>query len=327
MRSAGTQTFEVEVQEQHPVSRTFLVTKDSFGSLPDGQNGVLGFARDITFRKAAELTIQEREKRFRAIMENAYDLITEADSEGRFLYVSPNFKESLGYSSQDLLGTSVFAPVHPEDRERVVEEFCQGMKTHGSGRSVYRYRHQNGEYRWFESTGRAFQTALGELRAVVISRDITQRKQWEDALESIVKGNVLPGSPNFFEVLVGELAKALQVSMVFLSERIEKNDSKARTLAFWNQDHFEPSTVYECMGGPCERVLGGDPVGHPSGVQQLFPRSEAIRALRVEAYYGTPLFNSKNEVVGNLALLGYATVCSFLSRAKSFEDFCGTSGS
>ncbi|MCA9420843.1 MAG: PAS domain-containing protein, partial [Nitrospira sp.] len=63
MQSAGTQTFEVEVQEQHPVSRTFLVTKDSFGSLPDGQNGVLGFARDITFRKAAELIIQEREKR------------------------------------------------------------------------------------------------------------------------------------------------------------------------------------------------------------------------------------------------------------------------
>ena len=303
MQSAGTQTFEVEVQEQHSVSRTFLVTKDSFGTLPDGQNGVLGFARDITFRKAAELIIQEREKRFRTIMENAYDLITEADSEGRFLYVSPNFKESLGYSSQDLLGTSVFAPVHPEDRERVVEEFCQGMKTQGSGRSVYRYRHQNGEYRWFESTGRAFQAALGELRAVVISRDITQRKQWEDALEAIVKGNVLPGSPNFFEVLVGELAKALQVSMVFLSERIEKNDSKARTLAFWNQDHFEPPTVHECMGGPCERVFEGDPVSYPSEVQQLFPRSEAVQALKVEAYYGTPLFNSRNEVVGNLALL------------------------
>jgi PAS domain S-box-containing protein len=303
MQSAGTQTFEIEVQEQHPVSRTFLVTKDSFGSLPDGQNGVLGFARDITFRKAAELIIQEREKRFRAIMENAYDLITEADSEGRFLYVSPNFKESLGYSTQDLLGTSVFAPVHPEDRDRVVEEFCQGMKTHGSGRSVYRYRHQNGEYRWFESTGRAFQTALGELRAVVISRDITQRKQWEDALKAIVKGNVIPGSPNFFEVLVGELAKALQVPMVFLSERIEQNATKARTLAFWNQDHFEPSSEYDCLGGPCEQVFQGSPVDQPSGVQHLFPRSETIRTLGVEAYYGIPLFNAQNEVVGNLALL------------------------
>ncbi|MDH5699969.1 MAG: PAS domain S-box protein, partial [Nitrospirota bacterium] len=137
MRGEGTQTFEVEVQERQSVSRTFLVTKDSFGHSPNGQSGVLGFARDITFRKAAELTIQEREKRFRAIMENAYDLITEADAEGRFLYVSPNFKESLGYSSADLLGTSVFAPVHPEDREKVVAEFCQGMKTQGSGRSVY----------------------------------------------------------------------------------------------------------------------------------------------------------------------------------------------
>ena len=303
MGSAGTQIFEVEVQEQHPVSRTFLVTKDSFGSLPEGQNGVLGFARDITFRKAAELTIQEREKRFRAIMENAYDLITEADSEGRFLYVSPNFKECLGYSSQDLLGTSVFAPVHPDDREMVVEEFCQGMKTQSCGRSVYRYQHQNGEYRWFESTGRAFQSALGEIRAVVISRDITERKQSEDALAAIVKGNVIPGSPNFFEVLVGELAKALQVSMVFLSERVDVAGSKARTLAFWNQDHFEAQPEYDCLGGPCEGVFEGNPVHYPSGVQQLFLRSETIQSLSVEAYYGVPLFNSKNEVVGNLALL------------------------
>ncbi|HBP87857.1 MAG TPA: hypothetical protein DD706_09195, partial [Nitrospiraceae bacterium] len=303
MCCAGTQTFEVEVQDQHPVSRTFLVTKDSFGSSPKGQSGVLGFARDITFRKAAELTIQEREKRFRAIMENAYDLITEADVEGRFLYVSPNFKEALGYTSQDLLGTSVFAPVHPEDREGVVAEFCNGMKTQGSGRSVYRYRHQNGEYRWFESTGRAFQTALGELRAVVISRDITQRKQSEDALATIVKGTVIPGSPNFFEVLVGELAKALCVSMVFLSERIEGAGSQARTLAFWNQDHFEPSSEYDCLGGPCEQVFQGSPVDYPSGVQRLFPRSETIQSLAVEAYYGIPLFNAQHEVVGNLALM------------------------
>jgi PAS domain S-box-containing protein len=168
---------------------------------------------------------------------------------------------------------------------------------------VYRYRHQSGEYRWFESTGRAFQTALGEVRGVVISRDITQRKQSEDALEAIVKGNMIPGSPNFFEILVSELSKALHVSMVLLSERMEDAGSKARTLAFWSQDHFEAPSEYDCLGGPCEQVFEGNPVEYSSGVQQLFPGSETIQTLAVEAYYGIPLFNSQNQVVGNLALM------------------------
>ena len=316
LRGAGTQAFEVEKLEQQAVSRTFLVIKEPLGCSQISQGGVIGFAHDITFRKAAELAIKEREKRYRAIMENAYDLIAEVDVEGRFLYVSPNFRDILGYSSKDLLGTSIFSPVHADDREEVLAEFQQGMMTQGSGRSIYRYRHHGGEYRWFESTGRVFQTALGELRGVVISRDITQRKQLEDALEAIVKGNLIPGCPNFFETVVGELAKALKIPMVFLSERIEEGDDKARTLAFWNQDHFEPSSEYECLGGPCEQVFGGTPVAYQSEVKQLFPRSERIQELAIEAYFGVPLFNSQNEVVGNLALMDTRPV--YLSSQEQY---------
>ncbi|MGD9850183.1 MAG: PAS domain S-box protein [Nitrospirales bacterium] len=303
-RGEGTQIFEVEVVERQAVSRTFLVTKEPFGFSQTGDNGVLGFAHDITFRKAAELTILEREKRYRAIMENAYDLIAEIDVQGQFLYVSPNFKEVLGYTPKELLGSNIFLHVHPDDRDAVVAEFQRGMTSEGVGQSVYRYKDRQGAYRWFESTGKVFRTALGELRGVVVSRDITQRKLSEDALEAIVKGNVIPGSPNFFEILVAELAKVLNVSMVFLSERIEAGvGKKARVLAFWNLDHFEPPSEYDCLGGPCEQVLDGHSIDLVSGVKQRFPRSETIQVLAVEAYFGIPLVNSKKEVVGNLAIM------------------------
>jgi signal transduction histidine kinase len=48
---------------------------------------------------------------------------------------------------------------------------------------VFRYRHKNGEWRWFESTGRPFRTAAGEIRVMVVSRDITARKHAEEALQ------------------------------------------------------------------------------------------------------------------------------------------------
>lgn len=297
------QTFEVDVVGQQAVSRTFLVTKAPFVLSHDHPHGVLGFAHDVTSRKAAEITIQERAKRYRAIMENAYDLIAEVDADGRFLYVSPSFKEVLGYSPKDLLGTTIFSLVHPDDRHGAMGEFRQGMQTQSSGRFVCRYRHDEGNYRWFESTGRVFQTVLGELRGVVISRDITQRKQSEEAFEAIVKGTVAPGSPNFFKQLVEELAKALGIPMVFLAEKVEGQVPRIRALAFWNADHFEPPMEYECSQGPCALVYEGQAVQFPSGVQDRFPDVELVQRFAVEAYYGVPLMNSQCVVVGNLALM------------------------
>jgi PAS domain S-box-containing protein len=183
IRERTPQSFEVDVEDGGAVSRTFLVTKEIFVQTEEWLEGLFCIARDITFRKGAELTIQEREKRYRAIMENAYDLIAEVDGSATFLYVSPNFEEVLGYAPSQLIGSNIFSLVHPEDRAGGLEEFTQGMQAAGSGRSIYRYRHQNGEYRWFESTGRLFQTALGDVRGVVVSRDITERKKSEEALQ------------------------------------------------------------------------------------------------------------------------------------------------
>ena len=180
-------SFEVDVVNRDAVSRTFLVTKEPVVDAEWGIEGILGIARDITFRKVAELTIQEREKRYRAIMDNAYDLIAEVDEAGTFLYASPNFKEVLGYGRKDLLGSTIFTFVHPQDLENVKGEFYKSFLSEGEGRSVYRYRHVEGNYRWFESTGRVYQTALGERRGVIVSRDVTDRKKSEEALEAIVE--------------------------------------------------------------------------------------------------------------------------------------------
>ncbi len=303
IRSKTPQSFEVDVDDAGAVVRTFLVTKEIFVQAEEGLEGLFGIARDITFRKATELTIREREKRYRAIMENAYDLIIEVDASANFLYVSPNFQEILGYAPPALLGTSIFSLVHPDDREMVVKEFTEGMLVLGTGRSIYRYRHQNGAYRWFESTGRIFHTTRGDIRGVIVTRDITDRKKSEEALEAIVQGTVAPGSPNFFKNLVRQLANALQVPMVFLAERVEESFPIVRGVAFWHEDRFEEDFDYNCLDGPCEKVFEGHPVYFSQGVQARFPKNPTVKTLNLESYCGTPLFNSEGCIVGNLAIM------------------------
>ncbi|MEX0830349.1 MAG: PAS domain S-box protein [Nitrospirales bacterium] len=326
IREKTPHSFEIDVEDAGVVSRTFLVTKEIFSLTGEGLEGLFCIARDITFRKAEELTIQERERRYRAIMENAYDLIAEVNEEGQFLYVSPNYKEVLGFSPKELLGSNIFALVHSDDRPAVIAEFQRSMESEGSGQSVCRYRGLQGEYRWFESTGRVFRTALGERRGVVISRDITRRKQADDALEAIVKGHVIPGSPNFFEILVEELAKVLNVPMVLLFECLEGSHGKAKILAFWNHDHFEPPSGYDCLGGPCERVLEGYPVEYPFGAQALFPDSGTLKTFDVEAYFGFPLINSRKEVVGNFAIMDIQPLLLSAQGKYLLEIFAARAG-
>lgn len=131
----------------------------------------------------AEEARRESEERYRTLVEHTFDFIIEASVDGRFLYLSSDYKEALGYDVDELLGRNIFEFIHPDDVSETIEAFRQGLRQFTSGQATYRYRHKNGEWRWFESTGRPFRTAGGEVRVMVVSRDITERKQAEEALK------------------------------------------------------------------------------------------------------------------------------------------------
>ena len=167
-------------------------------------------------RKRMEDALRDSEERYRTIAESTYDLICETSITGCFLYLSPNFKDVLGYDPADLLGQSMFDRMPAEDRPAAMVEFERGIRTEQSGQAVFRYRHSNGEWRWFESTEKAFSTTNGEIRVVVVARDITDRKKMEEErlraskLESIgvLAGGIAHDFNNLLTAVVGHLSLA-----------------------------------------------------------------------------------------------------------------------
>jgi two-component system, cell cycle sensor histidine kinase and response regulator CckA len=127
---------------------------------------------------ATTLTDHER---YRLLIEHSCDLICEIGYEGRergrYLYLSPNYKSVLGYDPGELLHTSSFDLMHPDDLPDILPKFALDSAT-----VSFRYRHKNGTWRWMEAAGQVFRNASGEKRACVISRDITERKKSEEAL-------------------------------------------------------------------------------------------------------------------------------------------------
>jgi light-regulated signal transduction histidine kinase (bacteriophytochrome) len=70
--------------------------------------------------------------------------------------------------------------MHPDDLAHTTALFATR-----SAKAMFRFRHKNGEWRWFEGAGKAFRTASGEHRAVIISRDVTERMQSEEEIRRL----------------------------------------------------------------------------------------------------------------------------------------------
>jgi len=129
--------------------------------------------------------LRESEQRFRQITENMLDVIAQTDLLGTCEYASPSMKTVLGYDPKDMLGKSMFEYVHPDDFDNVLEIVRKALAAGTTEKFEYRYRHADGHYVWLESGGNPLFDEKGQMiGAVLSSRDITERKQMEDAVRN-----------------------------------------------------------------------------------------------------------------------------------------------
>lgn len=146
---------------------------------------ILSVGTNITALKQAEAALRESELKFRRIVENANDIIYMLTPAGTFSYVSPNWTEMLGHDPADVIG-SHFAPgIHPDDRQKCLEQFQQLVEHNRPITGLeYRVHHQDGSWRWHISNASTVRDTDGRmLYCVGITRDVTERKQAEAELQ------------------------------------------------------------------------------------------------------------------------------------------------
>ncbi|NQT73959.1 MAG: PAS domain S-box protein [Chloroflexi bacterium] len=140
-------------------------------------------SQDITERKQAQEALRESEERFRSIIENSHDVIVLVSAEGKTLYASPSIERITGYAANERENNPFWELIHPDDMPGVTENFTKILSTPGATESIeLRLKRKDGEWRWVAGTGK---NSLDNpiLRAIVCNyRDVTQRKQAEEAL-------------------------------------------------------------------------------------------------------------------------------------------------
>jgi len=142
-----------------------------------------GILRDVTQRKRYEDALRQSEERFRALVQNAQDVITIHNTRGIIVYTTDSSLSVLGYQPDELVGRSAFEFIHPDDLQVIATEFRSLEHEQNSGvPSQYRFRHANGSWIILESLGRNLLSHPGIQGLVVTSRDVTQRKLAEEAI-------------------------------------------------------------------------------------------------------------------------------------------------
>jgi diguanylate cyclase (GGDEF)-like protein/PAS domain S-box-containing protein len=147
--------------------------------------GLGGISTEITERKQMEAALRESEEKYRLLSENSRDMICLHESDGTYTYISQGVRDLLGYTPDELLGTSPYELFHPEDWEHIQQNSHQVANDGGLATIEYRIRRKDGTYIWFDTRTRPITDESGAVvQLQTTSRDITERKQAEAALQA-----------------------------------------------------------------------------------------------------------------------------------------------
>jgi PAS domain S-box-containing protein len=144
---------------------------------------------DISERKFKEQIISENEERFKALVQNSFDVITVFNLDGTITYQSDSIERVLGYSAKERVGANLFtnSVVHPDDRQTEKELFQKCIDRPSKYiQGELRMQHVDGTYRIME-VGCINLVNNSSIHGIIKNyRDITERRAIEKQKEEFI---------------------------------------------------------------------------------------------------------------------------------------------
>lgn len=172
-----------EAEITTPDGRVWLIRGSPSKDVNGNVTGVIEVTQEITERKKLEKALHDSEQHFRALIENALDVVTIINADATISYQSPPVEHVLGYKPEELIGRSMFDFIHPDDSPMVMGELAHGLQDPDYSRLLeFRVRHKDGSWRHVEAVGKNLLEDPAVKGLIANYRDITARKQTEEAL-------------------------------------------------------------------------------------------------------------------------------------------------
>lgn len=272
----------------------------------------------------------EQNEQFREVVKNFSDIVLILDANTLIRYVNPSAERVLGYTPEDIVGTSILNYSHPEDILEIKNRFATGVDKPGIKTLIEaRIRHKKGHWVYFEAN---YNNLLNDpdIKGIVVNaRDITHRKQIEEALrkseekmrgifESVLDGIIVTDMQGNIIQVNDSLAKIYKYKKEeiigqnvfnFIKEGEQNQDLAAQIMKYALNKGRVENVEYTSMRKdgsvfPIEisaavfKDTSGNPIGFVSIIKDITGRKKIEDALRKseERYY--KLFNTVPVGIG-----------------------------
>ena len=181
-------------------------------------------------RKRAEETLRESEERYRLFSDNVTDVIWIRDMNLRFTYISPSVTKMTGYSVEEAMAFSLEDVYTPASIEVIRNALAEELTIEKIGNAdPFRVRTlelegfcKDGSMIWTEAKMSFLRDPAGQVVGIFgVSRDITQRRQVEEALRESEKRyrSILETAPHSITITRVKDGRYLQVNEAFCQIR------------------------------------------------------------------------------------------------------------
>ncbi|MBM9547738.1 GHKL domain-containing protein [Leptospira sp. 201903074] len=101
----------------------------------------------------------------------------------------------------------------------------------------------------------------------------------------------------FLDRLTLKLASTIQADYTFIAI-FDKEKYESKTISLVANGVIAENMAYSLKDTPCAQVFDNSVCYYPTEVQKSFPLDQLLIEMNIEGYIGSPLLNSKKEVIG-----------------------------
>jgi diguanylate cyclase (GGDEF)-like protein/PAS domain S-box-containing protein len=192
---------ELFTMEQIRKDGKLILVEGSVFPLRNGNKKIIGFrgiGRDVTERTQMEDALRLSGERYRTILEEIDEGYYEVDLEGNFTFANDAACKQFGYSREELIGMNYRAYIPKEDIKSVYRTWHRVYQTGEPVKSFpFATIRKDGTHIYLETSISPMRNKQGKIVGFrSISRDITERKQFEQKLAEMATHDSLTGLPN-----------------------------------------------------------------------------------------------------------------------------------
>jgi len=138
---------------------------------------------EIERRTRAEQALSEGWQRFQALVDASAQIVWTTEPNGAVVEDSPSWRAFTGQTYEQWRGFGWLDVLHPDDRERISDQWRRVVAEGTPLETEYRLRHVSGDWRWMLTRAVPIRNPTGTVREWVgMNHDITAHKLAEDAL-------------------------------------------------------------------------------------------------------------------------------------------------